>query len=429
MLQFLSGRSDVVFHHHPSSLDLTPKDGKPVNWAEVCKNAIPPTYTRPILFNGHLQTIRIILDNPKLPIYYKRWIFHQTDNLFQGQFAVDFAIRPGAYTEDQSPPEIPMFTEEEFKNIGSLDSKPMLVVLHGMNGGSGEAYLRRSLMPFIHEGEEWEACVINSRGCAGSRLGSGLLYNARSTWDLRLVIEWLQQKFPNRSLFALGFSMGANILIHYLAEEGKGCPIRAAAICSNPWNLEVLSHHLQSSFLMREIYSRGLTLSLKKYLETHEQEVVSNPDLDQNEIAKIRYLHEFDRAIQKPMWKYPTETVYYREASSVNPLLSVRVPLLALNSEDDPLSPQVGLPIQEAKQNPHVVLAVTLFGGHLGWFQQDGNRWFIQAMYNTLQQFWETIGYDRSAKESLSNKKSEVTHAKGGFCYRCGSFCSHTYLR
>lgn len=37
------------------------------------------------------------------------------------------------------------------------------------------------------------------------------------------------------------------------------------------------------------------------------------------------------------MWKYPTETVYYREASSVNPLLSVRVPIFALNSEDDPV--------------------------------------------------------------------------------------------
>ena len=39
------------------------------------------------------------------------------------------------------------------------------------------------------------------------------------------------------------------------------------------------------------------------------------------------------------MWNYPTETFYYREASSVNPLLRVRIPLLALNAEDDPVSP------------------------------------------------------------------------------------------
>lgn len=214
MLQFLTGRSDIVFHHHPSSLNLTQKNGRLINWAVVCKNAIPPSYTRPILFNGHVQTIRILLDKPKLPIHYKRWIFQQNNSLFQGEFAVDFVIKPNQDTEDQYPHPTALFTEEEFRNIGSSDSKPMLVVLHGMNGGSDEAYLRRSLMPFVYGGEEWEACVVNSRGCAGTRLGSGLLYNARSTWDLRQVIEWLQQKFPNRSLFALGFSMGANILIH-----------------------------------------------------------------------------------------------------------------------------------------------------------------------------------------------------------------------
>lgn len=40
----------------------------------------------------------------------------------------------------------------------------------------------------------------------------------------------------------------------------------------------------------------------------------------------------------------------------------------------------MGLPIEEAKANPYVVLVVTTFGGHLGWFQQDGSRWFIQAV-------------------------------------------------
>ncbi|KAM6484821.1 hypothetical protein HDV62DRAFT_404604 [Trichoderma sp. SZMC 28011] len=154
---------------------------------------------------------------------------------------------------------------------------------------------------------------------------------------------------------------------------------------------------------------------------------MTNPDVDKNEIARIQYLHEFDRAIQKPMWKYPTETVYYREASSVNPLLSVRVPIFALNSEDDPLSPQIGLPIEEAKANPNVVLVVTSFGGHLGWFQQDGSRWFIQAIYNTLQQFWEKVDYHRPVKEPNAHNTSELKHSEGAFCYKCGSYCSQTY--
>jgi predicted alpha/beta-fold hydrolase len=215
MLQFLTGRSDIVLHHHQSSLDLTQKNGEQINWAAVCKKAIPPSYTRPFLSNGHLQTIRILLDKPKLPIYYKRWIFQQNNSLFTGEFSVDFVVSSDKYTQsDESPLQTTKFTEDEFKSIGSLDSKPMLVVLHGMNGGSDEAYLRRSLVPFVCDGGEWEACVINSRGCAGSRLGSGLLYNARSTWDVRQLVNWLGEKFPNRPLFGLGFSMGANILIH-----------------------------------------------------------------------------------------------------------------------------------------------------------------------------------------------------------------------
>lgn len=72
------------------------------------------------------------------------------------------------------------------------------------------------------------------------------------------------------------------------------------------------------------------------------------------------------------------------------------------------LSPQIGLPIEEAKANPNVVLVVTSFGGHLGWFQQDGSRWFIQAVCTrhlvmkhesllTMKRY--TIPYNNSGKK------------------------------
>jgi len=43
---------------------------------------------------------------------------------------------------------------------------------------------------------------------------TGVLYNARATWDIRQVVKWLGEKFPNRPLFGLGFSLGANILVN-----------------------------------------------------------------------------------------------------------------------------------------------------------------------------------------------------------------------
>ena len=219
MLQWLTGYSEVAFHASESSAALTQKTGESTTWAEVCKLAIPPSYTCPVLQNGHVQTVRIMLDRPRLPIYYKRWMFQQRDTHFPGQFAVDFVAEPGKEFPgkefDGCPPTQTIdLTEDEFSQLGSLDSKPMLVILHGMNGGSHESYLRRTIMPFVCNGGGWEACIVNSRGCANSQLEGGLLYNARSTWDYRQTVNWLRDNFPNRPLFGLGFSMGGNILIH-----------------------------------------------------------------------------------------------------------------------------------------------------------------------------------------------------------------------
>ena len=84
------------------------------------------------------------------------------------------------------------------------------------SGGSHEVYLRHAIAPLVKEGK-WEICVVNSRGCAMSKITSGVLYNARATWDVRQAVKWLRSKYPNRPLFGLGFSLGANILTNVRA--------------------------------------------------------------------------------------------------------------------------------------------------------------------------------------------------------------------
>jgi len=92
------------------------------------------------------------------------------------------------------------------------DTKPMLITLHGLSGGSHELYLRHVLAPLVSEEHGWEACVVNSRGCAMSKITTGVLYNARATWDTRQVVQWARERWPRRQLFGIGFSLGANIL-------------------------------------------------------------------------------------------------------------------------------------------------------------------------------------------------------------------------
>jgi len=44
------------------------------------------------------------------------------------------------------------------------------------------------------------------------KITSSILFNARATWDCRQTVKWLRKTFPNRPLYGIGFSLGANIL-------------------------------------------------------------------------------------------------------------------------------------------------------------------------------------------------------------------------
>lgn len=80
--------------------------------------------------------------------------------------------------------------------------------------------------------------------------------------------------------------------------------------------------------------------------------------------------------------------------------MAVRIPLFAINAEDDPVSSLViregrlkpaltavskiaapeAFPLDEFKRNPYTVLCTTSKGGHLAWFESQGGRWFVKPV-------------------------------------------------
>ena len=232
------GKQSIEFIHSPDPLILQTKSGLKRALPELCKDTTPDCYLNPFLFNGHLQTAWTGMKYDGPPIHYKRRIFSAEDPAFAGHFAVDFVVKPQdekttegeLLKEDPTgighrnlPPRTTYFTDKEFEHIGSEDTRPLLITLHGLSGGSYEVYLRHVLAPLVAQttagkeaGEltdgDWEALVVNSRGCAGSKITSSILYNARATWDIRQVVKWCRKTWPNRPLFGIGYSLGANIL-------------------------------------------------------------------------------------------------------------------------------------------------------------------------------------------------------------------------
>lgn len=180
------GRAKIEFTTASKSLALKDKEGKTTSLLQVCRDTVPPCNLNPLLFNGHLQTVWTVTKAHGPPVHYKRRVFEAELAKFKGSFAVDFVVAPSTDSDESLPPRTTYFSKEELASMGSDDSRPMLVVLHGLTGGSHEVYLRYAIESLVEEGN-WDICVINSRGCARSKITSGLFYNARATWDTRQV--------------------------------------------------------------------------------------------------------------------------------------------------------------------------------------------------------------------------------------------------
>jgi uncharacterized protein len=381
----LLGHAETTYHHSTRTISLQRrKDGETVSLLELCRSITPPCRLNPFLFNGHLQTAWTVVKHDSVPIYYKRHVFEHEDPSYAGTYAVDFAVHPYEGSDPTLPPRTTYYSSSEFSSLSSPDTKPMLVVLHGLSGGSHELYLRHALAPLLTPDEQgtvrWEACVINARGCAMSTMTSSLSFNARATWDTRQTVRWLRQTFPNRPLFGIGFSLGANILTNYLGEEGADCQLKAAMVLSNPWNLEVSSLALQRTFIGLHVYSRTMGTNMKTLFESHVEQISKNPRIDVEKIRGLRYLYEFDSEVQGAAWGYPTVGAYYRDASSSDSLLAIRIPFLALHARDDPIAVDEALPRNEIAQSPYGVLCTTSLGGHLSWFELGGGRWFAKVV-------------------------------------------------
>lgn len=119
---------------------------------------------------------------------------------------------------------------------------------------------------------------------------------------------------------------------------------------------------------------------MRNLFDTHRESIMKNTNIRIEDVQKVKYLHEFDRAVQCATWGYPTEGAYYRDASSADSVLAIQIPVLCIHATDDPIACDEAVPYEEIKQNPYVVMCATSGGGHLSWFEWGGGRWHAKPV-------------------------------------------------
>lgn len=357
----------------------------------------------PALVNGHFQTAYAAYRPFKTIdlVNYKRLVLHYPD---KGEGTVDIAVKsldpkidgnyvPASQKAHRLPESYSFFSPED-PRLTSSDDKPMVIILHGLTGGSAESYAR-TLVNRITTMYNFEACVFNARGCCESSITTPQLYNAGWTNDIRFCVNELRSRYPNRKLYMVGFSLGASVMSNYIGEEGNNSQIKCAVALGNPWDLTHSSYYINNTKMGAKFYSPALAQNLIDMSKSHIEVLKKDPKLKaryENQMVNIHTVEQFDNLFTAPMFGYNTATEYYRNASSCNRLLSIRTPFLALNSLDDPIVGFESLPEAEVQANPYTLLVETTKGGHVAWFKDTkGKRWYTDPLCRFLSGFHNDI--------------------------------------
>ncbi|KAJ3097812.1 hypothetical protein HDU97_004548 [Phlyctochytrium planicorne] len=268
---------------------------------------------------------------------------------------------------------------------------PIVVILHGLTGGSHESYVQEIVKEIISKG--LRAVVCNFRGCAETELKSTQLYSGAYTDDIRYATAFLKRKLPEVPLIGVGFSLGANIMTKFVGEDGDHSPFIACVPIANPYDLLQGSHALHSTWLGREIYSYKMTQGLIGVYQRHAHMLESDPDhpYEPHNIKSAKSLTEFDDHVTRRAFGFRTVHEYYRMGSSAQFVPDIRIPTLFFSALDDPIASYKTLPVYEALANPNVVIATTRRGGHIGWFEGwiFPTRWFQKPVVEFLVRILE----------------------------------------
>ncbi len=248
--------------------------------------------------------------------------------------------------------------------------RPTVLILHGLEGSSQSPYALR-LVEALQEARI-NSVVMNFRGRSGEPNRLNRAYTAGDTGDLKQVVAHLRSRLaPTKpELFAVGYSLGGNLLLKYLGES-QTRDIQAAVAVSVPYRLDDAAERMEQGFsrLYQQVLLRQLRATTQRRAARFPQPVGAE------ELARLKTFRAFDDRVTAPLHGYSGVEEYYATASSRQYLKSIATPTLLLHALDDPFMFAQTVPTVE-ELSPLVQLECSEHGGHVGFVSHKKNQRF-----------------------------------------------------
>ena len=242
---------------------------------------------------------------------------------------------------------------------------PRLILLHGLEGTIRSPYLQGIFA--LARARGWAADALIFRGCSGQTNRARRLYHSGETTDIDLVVRRLAAENPGQPLVAAGFSLGGNVLLKWLGEQGTNVPraLVAAAAVSVPFDLERGSRHIEFGF--SRVYTRHFLRTLKMKARAKLERYPGA--FDTLALERAQTLFEFDDWVTAPLHGFAGAHDYYSQSSSLGYLSGIRTRTLLISARDDPFLPREVLDDVAivARENYAICTEFHSRGGHVGF--------------------------------------------------------------
>jgi predicted alpha/beta-fold hydrolase len=255
--------------------------------------------------------------------------------------------------------------------VGEIEtSKGLIVLFHGLEGSIRSHYANDMAANLQQQG--YSVVLMHFRGCGGETNLLPRAYHSGETQDAWHLLNWLDEKFPQVKKVAMGFSLGANMLLKMLGEKPEQASLQGAIVVSPPFGLARCSFSINQGF--SRLYQAFLLKSMVSTLLKKMGQIDYQGQLKINQLQakKLKSFREFDEHVTAPLHGFSGADDYYQQSGAENFMDKIQTPTLILHAKDDPFMSKGVLP-SEKDLSPSVRLELSDKGGHVGFMQ--GSPW------------------------------------------------------
>lgn len=255
-------------------------------------------------------------------------------------------------------------------------SNQLSIIVPGLESDSSRNYVRSMGYYLSKIGD---IVILDHRNCGiPNKLFRS--YHSGNSEDLHFFISQVAHEYEQINLVA--FSLGGNIALKHLGEQGSQSVLHKAAVISAPFDLNYCSNAIEKP--SNGIYQKRFVKKLQEKLLKKSQDYPNL--LDPNEIKASKTLRAIDNIYTAPAHGFKDASEYYQLCSSKEFISQIEVPTLLINALNDPITPIEDVHEIERIKSDSIKMLYTKKGGHVGHPSVflNGMNWYEQVVLQYL---------------------------------------------